>query len=143
MLDDIWKRGIDIAEISSQAGTKLPTIEVETCETIACTVDRMLKNNVNSVLITDHNQPLGVINDRDILRQIVEDKRDPAKTVASDLRFTPLIMLDSDQSMITAMKIMSEKGIKRAAMVKNGQLIGMLTEEAAKKAALQVKAAAT
>jgi Predicted transcriptional regulators len=143
MLDDIWKRGIDIAEISSQAGTKLPTIEVETCETIACTVDRMLKNNVNSVLITEHSKPLGVINDRDILRQIVEDKRDPAKTVASDLKFTPLIILDNDQSMITAMKIMSEKGIKRAAMVKNGQLIGMLTEEAAKKAALQIKAAAT
>jgi sugar-specific transcriptional regulator TrmB/CBS domain-containing protein len=143
MLDDIWKRGIDIAEITSQAGTKLPTIEVETCETITCTVDRMLKNNVNSVLITEHSKPLGVINDRDILRQIIEDKRDPAKTVASDLKFTPLIMLGNDQSMITAMKIMSEKGIKRAAMVKNGQLIGMLTEEAAKKAALQVKAAAT
>ena len=29
---------------------------------------------------------------------------------------------------------MGEKGFKRAAMVKNGQLIGMLTEEAAKKA---------
>jgi sugar-specific transcriptional regulator TrmB/CBS domain-containing protein len=143
MLDDIWKRGIDIAEISSQAGTKLPTVEVETCETVACTVDKMLKNNVNSVLITEHQKPLGVISDRDILRQIVEDKRDPAKIAAIDLRFTPLIMLDSDQSMITAMKIMSEKGIKRAAMVKNGQLIGMLTEEAAKKAALQVKAAAT
>ena len=143
MLDDIWKRGIDIAEITSQAGTKLPTIEVETCETISCTVDKMLKNNVNSVLIIDHSKPLGVINDREILRQIVEDKRDPAKTVASDLKFTPLIILGSDQSMITAMKIMSEKGIKRAAMVKNGQLIGMLTEEAAKKAALQVKAAAT
>jgi sugar-specific transcriptional regulator TrmB/predicted transcriptional regulator len=142
MLDDIWKRGIDIAEISSQAGTKLPIVEVETCETIACTVNKMLKNNVNSVLLTEHQKPLGVINDRDILKQIVEDKRDPAKTVASDLKFTPLIMLDSDQSMITAMKIMAEKGIKRAAMVKNGQLIGMLTEEAAKKASLQIKAAA-
>ena len=41
------------------------------------------------------------------------------------------------------MKIMSEKGFKRAAMVKNGQLIGMLTEEAAKKATLQMKPAAT
>jgi CBS domain-containing protein len=42
--------------------------------------------------------------------------------------------------MITAMKLMGEKGIRRAAMVKNGQLIGMLTEPAAEKAALQVKA---
>jgi sugar-specific transcriptional regulator TrmB/CBS domain-containing protein len=143
MLDDIWKRGIDIAEISSQAGTKLPTVEVETSESVACTVERMLQNNVNSVLITEHHLPLGVINDRDILRQIVEENRDPAEMDARELNFTPLIMLESDQSMITAMKIMSEKGIRRAAMVKNGQLIGMLTEEAAKKAALQLKAAAT
>ena len=43
--------------------------------------------------------------------------------------------------MITAMKIMGEKGFKRAAMVKNGQLIGMLTEEAAKKAHCKLKPA--
>ncbi len=142
MLNDIWKRGIDITEISSQAGTKLPTIEVATTETVAATVDKMLQNNVNSVLITEHHKPIGVINDRDVLREIVEHQRDPTKTLAKDLKFTPLIMLESDESMITAMKLMSEKGIRRAAMVKNGQLIGMLTEEAAKKAAIQMKAAA-
>ena len=142
MLNDIWKRGIDITEISSQAGTKLPTIEVATTDTVAATVDKMLQNNVNSVLITEHHKPIGVINDRDVLREIVEQQRDPTKTMAKDLKFTPLIMLESDESMITAMKLMSEKGIRRAAMVKNGQLIGMLTEEAAKKAAIQMKAAA-
>ena len=142
MLSDIWKRGIDITEISSQAGTKLPTIEVATTDTVAATVDKMLQNNVNSVLITEHHKPIGVINDRDVLREIVEQQRDPTKTMAKDLKFTPLIILESDESMITAMKLMSEKGIRRAAMVKNGQLIGMLTEEAAKKAAIQMKAAA-
>ena len=142
MLNDIWKRGIDITDISSQAGTKLPTIEVATTDTVAATVDKMLQNNVNSVLITEHHKPIGVINDRDVLREIVEQQRNPTKTMAKDLKFTPLIILESDESMITAMKLMSEKGIRRAAMVKNGQLIGMLTEEAAKKAAIQMKAAA-
>jgi CBS domain-containing protein len=52
----------------------------------------------------------------------------------------PLITLQADESMITAMKLIKEKGIKRAALVKNGQLIGMLTEEIAKKAKLQVEA---
>jgi sugar-specific transcriptional regulator TrmB/CBS domain-containing protein len=140
MLNDIWKRGIDISEISSQAGTKLPLIEVETTDTVAETVARMLQNNVNSVLITEHHKPLGVINDRDVLREIIEEKRDPLKTMAKNLKFTPLIILQANENMITAMKLMSEKGFKRAAMVKNGQLIGMLTEEAAKKSALQMKA---
>jgi sugar-specific transcriptional regulator TrmB/CBS domain-containing protein len=143
MLDDIWKRGIDITEISSQAGTKLPTLEVSTTETVAKTVGKMLANNVNSVLITEHSKPIGVINDRELLREIVGEQKDPLKTLAKDTNYTPLIILEGDQSMLTAMNLMGEKGFKRAAMVKNGQLIGMLTEEAAKKAALQMKPAVT
>jgi CBS domain-containing protein len=65
------------------------------------------------------------------------------KTLAKDTNYTPLIILEGNESMINAMTIMSEKGFKRAAMVKNGQLIGMLTEEAAKKATLQMKSVAT
>jgi hypothetical protein len=41
--------------------------------------------------------------------------------------------------MISAMKLMEQKGIKRAALVKNGQLVGMLMEPAGKKGAIQVK----
>jgi CBS domain-containing protein len=140
MLDDIWKRGIDISEISSQAGTKLPSVKVATTETVAKLVNKMLQNSVASVLITEDNQPIGVINDKDILRDIVEEHKDTKKTLAKDLNYTPLIILQGDESMISAMKLMTEKGIKRAAMVKNGQLIGMLTEDVTKRAALQVKA---
>ena len=143
MLSDIWKRGIDISEISNQAGTKLPTVEVSTIDTVAKLVDKMLQNNVTSVLINENNKPVGVINDRDLLKEIVEGRKDPKKTLAKDLNYMPLIILQANESMITAMKLMEEKGMKRAAMVKNGQLIGMLMENAAnaaKRAALQVKA---
>jgi sugar-specific transcriptional regulator TrmB len=141
MLDDIWKRGIDITEISSQAGTKLPTLEIETSETLAKTVGKMLQNNAHSVLITEQHKPIGVINERELLREVVDARKDPLKTLAKDTNYTPLIILEGNETMINAMKIMSERGFKRAAMIKNGQLIGMLTE-AAKKASLQTKSAA-
>ena len=101
----------------------------------------MLQNSVNSVLITDHHKPIGVINDRDLLKEIISNQKDPKKTIAKDLDYTPLIILQGNDSMVTAMKLMEEKGMKRAAMVKNGQLIGMLTEATAKRAAaMQVNA---
>ena len=139
MLGDIWKRGIDITEISSQAGTKLPTVEITASETIAKIVDKMLQNNVNSILITEHHKPIGLVNERELLREIVNERKDPLKTLAKDINYTPLIVLEGDESMLTAMKIMGDKKFKRAAMVKNGQLIGMLTEKAAIKASLQTK----
>lgn len=139
MLNDIWKRGIDITEISSQAGTKLPNVEIATSETIAKTVDKLLQNNVSSILITENHKPIGIINDRELLREIVNAQKDPLKTLTRDVNYTPLIVLEGDESMLTGMKIMHTKKLKRAAMVKNGQLIGMLTEEAAKKVSLQKK----
>jgi len=141
MLNDIWKRGIDITEISSQAGTKLPSIEITPTEPVAQIVEKMLQNSVTSVLLMEHNKPVGIINDRDLLKEIVEEQKDPLKTLAKNLNFTPLIILEGNESMITAMKIMEEKGMKRATVVKNSQLIGMLTEKAAKKRAIsQLKA---
>ena len=144
MLNDIWKRGIDISEISSQAGMKLPKIEVPYTETISRLADLMLQNGVNSVLITEHRRPIGVISDRDLLREIVEEQKDPETTLAKDLNYTPLITLDRGESIIDAMRIMREKGMRRIAMVKNGQLVGMLTEEAQRnEPAVEVKVAPT
>jgi len=143
MLNDIWKRGTDISEISSQAGMNLPKIEVSITETIPALVSLMLQNNVNSALITEQHQPIGVISDRDVLRDIIEYHKDPVKAIARDLSYTPLIILDKAESMVNAMQVMRKKGIKRAAMVKNGQLVGMLTEEENKKTAIPTPTAST
>jgi sugar-specific transcriptional regulator TrmB/CBS domain-containing protein len=129
MLNDIWKRGVEISEISSQAGMKLPTVEVLSAETVAELVDKMLRNNVSSILITENHKPVGIITDKDLLKEMVENQKDPRKTLIKDLKFTPLIALESGESIIDALKTMREKGIKRIAVIKNGQLVGMLTED--------------
>jgi len=81
------------------------------------------------VLITESQQPIGVVNERELLREIVSEHKDPLKTLAKEVMFTPLIFLKENESMVTGMKYMREKGFKRATLVKNGQLVGMLTEE--------------
>ena len=48
--------------------------------------------------------------------------------------------MDRGESIIDAMRLMREKGMKRIAMVKNGQLVGMLTENNVKeKTPIQVQ----
>jgi sugar-specific transcriptional regulator TrmB/CBS domain-containing protein len=131
MLNDAWKRGMDITQITSQPGMKLPRVEVSSTDSVSKLVDAMLKHNVSSVLITDNGVPLGVISDKEILREIVEKQKDPAKTAAQDLQFTPLVVLDESESVTNALKVMHRKRATRIAVVKNGQLVGMLTEKVA------------
>ncbi|TRO54822.1 CBS domain-containing protein, partial [Candidatus Bathyarchaeota archaeon] len=139
MLDDIWKRGAEISEIMSQAEMKMPTVEVSTTETMSKLVSLMLKKGVGSFMITENKKPLGIINDRDILKEIVENQKDPEKTLVTDLTYTPLIILDSDESIIHAFKIMKRKGMKKVSVVKNGQLVGMLTDNLANRTGERVK----
>jgi sugar-specific transcriptional regulator TrmB/CBS domain-containing protein len=132
MLNDTWKRGMDLSEITSQAaGMKLPTITVSKSEIVSQLVRLMLEKNVNSVLITDNGEPVGIINERDLLKEVVEAKKDPEKTLTKDLDFTPLLTLNAGQTMTDALKIIRDKGTKRIAVVKDGQLMGMLTQDLA------------
>ena len=88
-------------------------------------------NNINSVLITEGDRPVGIINDRDLLKEVVEAKKNPETTLIKDLDYTPLLTLERSQTMTDALKMIREKGIKRVAIVKDGQLMGMLTQDLA------------
>jgi sugar-specific transcriptional regulator TrmB len=144
MLSDIWKRGVEVSEISAQAGMELPTVETTNAENLSTLASAMLEKSVTSILITENRNPIGMISDRDILKEIVENQRDPQKTSVKDVNYTPLVMLDSNESIMNALKVMRKKGIKRAAVVKNGKLVGMLTENNfMKKTGMSVKTPAT
>jgi sugar-specific transcriptional regulator TrmB/CBS domain-containing protein len=133
MLNDTWKRGTDISEVTSQVGMKLPVVEVSTGETVAALVGKMLEKGVSSVLIAENDTPIGMINEKGLLKEIVGNRINPEKTLVRELRFTPLIILDESKSMIYAIEAMRNRGFTRAVTVKNGHLVGMLTEEAALK----------
>jgi sugar-specific transcriptional regulator TrmB/CBS domain-containing protein len=131
MLNDAWKRGMTIAQLTSQAGVKLPSIEVSCNDSVTKLVTTMLRGNATSVLITENGAPLGVISDKEILRDIIENQKDPAKTAAQDLQYTPLVVLDEGESVTNALKTIRKKNAQRIAVVKNGQLVGMLMGQAA------------
>jgi CBS domain-containing protein len=86
-------------------------------------------------LITENGNAVGLINDRDLLKEVVEARKDPEKTRIKDLDYTPLLTLEKNQTMTDALKIVREKATKRAAVVKDGQLMGMLTLDVAMKLA--------
>jgi len=143
MLNDTWKRGTDLSEITSQAGMKLPSITVSINDTINKLVEIVMRNNVTQVLITNNtNKPVGLINDRDILKEVVEGMKDPETTLTGELDYTPLLTLGSRETMTDALRIMREKGMKRIAVVKNGQLLGMLTQQVSLKESEPMKVAA-
>ncbi len=135
MLNDTWKRGMDLSEITSQAaGMKLPNALVSGDDSLSQVVGKLMRDGVESVLITAGGNPVGLINDRDLLKEIAIGRKDPEKTLVRNVDYTPLLILGAGQTMTDALRAIREKGTRRVAVVKDGQLMGMLVQNAEGKA---------
>jgi CBS domain-containing protein len=126
MLNDIWKRGMDIHELTAGPAAGTPMAKVSGSVTASEVIDLMLENNVSSVLVTENNSPVGIITERDILEKIMKRKKDPARTHAKDIMSIPIVAADSDQPLTKALQTMRTIGIKKLAVLKDGKLVGML-----------------
>lgn len=132
MLNDTWKRGMDLSEITSRTtGMKLPPFTVSSSQNVSDLVSLILNSHADSVLIEEKGTPVGIINYRDLLKGIMDSRKDPERTLIRDLEYIPLLILNETQTMTDALRIIREKGRKRVAVVKGGQLIGMLTHDLA------------
>jgi CBS domain-containing protein/sugar-specific transcriptional regulator TrmB len=127
LLNDIWKRGTLVSEISSGGPMGTPIVEVSSSNTILEVIDIMMKNVVNSVLVSENNTIKGIVDQKDILEKVLIGRKDPKKTKASEIMSTPVLAIDSDESLMEALKTISVKRIPRLAVMKNGKLIAMLT----------------
>ena len=129
MLNDIWKRGIDVKELSSGSGMKKLYVQVSSSETISKVIDDMLMNNVDSVIVTERGSPIGIIDKNDILRKILKQQRNPEKTYAKEIMSLPIIKIESTEPLTEALKKMHDTKITRLAVFKSGRLVGMLTQK--------------
>ena len=132
MLNDIWKRGVEISEIDSQAGIKLPAVSIGSEEKASELIDTMIQNNVDAVLVTENHKTIGIVTQRDLLKEMAKSKIDPRNTLIRDLNYTPLVEMENVESLSETMRSMHKEGLNRVALVKDGQLVGMLTENLGK-----------
>jgi len=127
MLNDLWERALDISEIRSEAAMRDP-VNVSTADPASNAIETMLRNNIGSVLVIEDNRPLGIITEKDILERVIKAKREPERTSAKEVMSTPLITIDAGKPLAEAFKVMRSNGIRRLAVTRDGNFVGILTE---------------
>jgi signal-transduction protein with cAMP-binding, CBS, and nucleotidyltransferase domain len=92
---------------------------------------RMTGQKVGSILIIDHdNKPVGIVTERDIVRQACSQNLPLESVPAALLMSTPLIVVETSDTLRAAVELMAKHGIRHLA-VKNKkidkQVIGILS----------------
>ena len=88
----------------------------------------MVKYDIGSVVVTDGENPVGIITERDITRAALRGDsmlRIPARSLMS----RPLQTATGDTEVREAVELMLKLGLRRLPVIEDGRLVGVVTEQ--------------
>jgi CBS domain-containing protein len=88
---------------------------------------KMLENDIGCVVVTKGKAVMGIITKGDILRSVVKKGKNPKQVNADKIMSAPVVTVDRDDSVETASKLMSKNKASKLPVLKNGELVGIVT----------------
>jgi CBS domain-containing protein len=88
----------------------------------------MREKHIGSLPITDDEQLVGMITDRDITTRVVAEAADPKTTSVGDVSSRDLISVEPDNDLDEALQLMARHQVRRLPVVENGRLVGIVAQ---------------
>lgn len=88
--------------------------------------EQMKKLRVGCVIVTEEGNPIGIITERDFVTKIAAEGR-PLFTEIKEVISSPLITIDSEETIWEASELMKEKLIHKLPVIENGKIVGIVT----------------
>lgn len=109
---------------------ELARTEVVTAEptaTISELAFTMANENVGSVVVTEGDEVVGIVTDRDIALDVLGTGADPEAWTARDVMTPDPFVADVDAGVMETVREMYELSVRRVPVVEDGRLYGIIT----------------
>jgi CBS domain-containing protein len=90
-------------------------------------VELMNKNEIGCLVVTRKGKPLGIMTERDVLKKIVCQSKNPEQARVSEIMSKPLIVGRIDMDWREAAKLMLDHDIKKLPILDGEKLVGLVT----------------
>jgi CBS domain-containing protein len=87
----------------------------------------MRSYDIGVVPVVDGARLVGIVTDRDIVTRVVANRADPLTTRLADILTKDVVTVSPDARLSDARELMAEHRIRRLAVAKDGDLVGMLS----------------
>jgi CBS domain-containing protein len=88
----------------------------------------MREEHIGSLPITDDEQLVGMITDRDITTRVVAEAADPTTTSVGDVYSRDVVSVGPDNDLDEALQLMARHQVRRLPVVENGRLVGIVAQ---------------
>jgi len=90
-------------------------------------LDLIVENRIGCVIITDGDDIVGIVTERDILAKVVDENISLLDTKISKIMSKNVKTISPNEKLEKASEIITENKIKRLPVVKNDKLVGIVT----------------
>ena len=114
-----------IIHILNRKGTNILTISPDT--TVNEALQIMDDKNVGSLVVTENEEYLGIVTERDYARKVVLKGKDSAHTPVSEIMTTDFPKLSEDDSVDRCMHLMNQNNLRYLPVMKEKKIVGLIS----------------
>src|SRR6202161_4103832 len=90
-------------------------------------IEIMATRHVGALLVMDQGRLIGIISERDYARKVILKNRSSHDTPVSNIMTAPPVTVAPEETVYRCMEIMTEKRFRHLPVVKQGEVLGMLS----------------
>jgi CBS domain-containing protein len=87
----------------------------------------MAERDIGDVIVCDGDQVCGIVTDRDIVVRAVAHNRNPVTVTLGEICSRTMVTLSPDDSADDAVRLMSERALRRLPVVADGRAVGIVS----------------
>jgi len=96
-------------------------------DSVAAVVRRMAELNLGAIMVMGGGELRGVFSERDLMRRVVLEGRDPERTAVHQVMTTNVATVEDSESMEQAMEAMQTHGCRHLPVMRGGVVAGFLS----------------
>jgi signal-transduction protein with cAMP-binding, CBS, and nucleotidyltransferase domain len=115
-----------VKSVSDVMTTKIETIGLE--DKAQAAAKKMKSKNVSSLVVVDNNdQAVGIVTERDLVRQVCIQDGNSSQYVIRHIMSSPIVTIDPNSSVETAANIMMQNRVRHLVVVDEKKTLGIIT----------------
>ena len=90
-------------------------------------VGKMCRSHVGALLVNEHDRPVGILSERDILTRVLLARRDPSTTRIADVMTREIVFVGLHTELEETMTLMMERRVRQLPVVESRTVVGIVS----------------
>jgi CBS domain-containing protein/glycosyltransferase involved in cell wall biosynthesis len=115
-------------ELPVLSGTNFEAPLINSNDNVSNLIDILVSRNIGAAIVVEDHRPVGIVTEKDVLEKVLNDERNLEKTVIREIMSSPVLTIESNNSVKNAIDLMRKNRIRRLVVVQDRNVIGLTTE---------------